>query len=340
MNAEELRAGLTGFLQRRTGAQRVEFPVMQRLSGGASRETWMIDIVLDAQPPIEAILRTDPMRGAETSPGRRLEYHTIRAAFENGALVPEPLWDSGDDDDLGGPFFLMRRVPGETLGARLIRGEQYAAARQAITAQLARSIARIHRIDHARYPELAALPTPAPGTSPAQLELDTYEANLRRDSQDPHPVFELALRWLRARMPAFEEKVFVHGDFRLGNVIFDETGLRAVIDWELAHFGDPMEDLAWVMVKSWRFGGTKPVAGVGTREELFSAYEAAGGYPVDPERVRFWEILGNLKWGIITVMQGATYLIRGLPSVEHAMIGRRPAETEWELLKLLEGKYE
>ncbi|OAI40896.1 hypothetical protein AYO38_04810 [bacterium SCGC AG-212-C10] len=342
MDAEQVSTGLTTFLKRKTGATTVDIGPLSRMSGGASRETWSVDIRIDGGPVIEAIMRADPMKGAVTSPGRALEYTTILAAFENGALVPEPLWDGDEehDDIFGVRFFVMRRVAGETLGPRFIRQPQYEAARNAITPQLAQSIARIHRIEHERYPKLSLLPEPVPGTSPAQLELDTYETHMRNDSQEPHPVFELALRWLRARMPMFDQRVFVHGDFRLGNVIFDESGLKAVIDWELAHFGDPMEDLGYVMIRSWRFGGTKPVAGVGSREEFFAAYEAAGGFPVDPERVRFWEILSNLKWGIITIMQGASYLIRGNKSVEHAMIGRRPAETEWELLKLLEGKYD
>ncbi len=339
MDSAEVEAGLVPFIRRQTGASSVAIEDAVRLSGGASRETWSLNLVLeggDRPGRTEAILRADPARGAPSSPGRALEYWLIRAAWENGVTVPEPLWD-GDDTTFGVKFMMMKRVGGEALGARLVRGEQYAATRETLPGELARSLARIHRIDHARYPELSALPRPAPGTSPAQLELDTYEANLALSSHLPHPVFELAFRYLRQNLPAFDPPILVHGDYRLGNMMFDERGLTGVIDWELAHFGDPMEDLGWLMVRSWRFGGKKPVAGVGERETFFRDYEAAGGHPVDPERVRYWEILGNLKWGIITVMQGASYLDGRQRNVEHASIGRRPAETEIELLNLLEG---
>lgn len=339
MNAAEVEQGLRTFIAQETGARAVAILNPVRLSGGASRETWSFDARVDhadgREELIEAILRAEPSKGAPSTPGRELEYWTIRAAWENGVAAPEPLWD-GDRDVFGVKFMIMRRVPGETLGPRLIRGDQYARAREVLPADLARSLARLHRADTSKYPQLAGLPRAAPGTSPAQLELDTYENNLRTLSQAPHPVFELALRWLRARMPVFEPPVFVHGDFRLGNVIFDEDGLCAVLDWELAHFGDPLEDLGWVMMRSWRFGGLRPVAGVGDREPFFAAYEAAGGFPVDPQRMRFWEIFSYLKWGIITVMQGASYLDGRNRNVEHASIGRRPAETEIELLDLLQ----
>jgi aminoglycoside phosphotransferase (APT) family kinase protein len=127
----------------------------------------------------------------------------------------------------------------------------------------------------------------------------------------------------------------VHGDFRIGNMLFGEEGLRVVLDWELAHIGDPMEDMGFLCVRSWRFGGPKPVGGIGEREPFFAAYEAAGGAKVDPERVRFWEVFGNLRWGVICLSQARTYLDGHSKSVELAAIGRRAAETEWELLNLV-----
>jgi aminoglycoside phosphotransferase (APT) family kinase protein len=228
-------------------------------------------------------------------------------------------------------------VPGEALGGRLIRGEQYASARELIPGQLARSLARIHAISSARYPELTALLAPAPGISPAQTEIEHWETIFRTTTLDPHPVFELAFRWLYRNMPNPKERVLVHGDYRLGNFLFGEDGIRGIIDWELAHWGDPMEDIGWLAVKSWRFGGKKPMAGVGEYEDFFAAYEAAGGTPVDRDRVRFWELFGNLKWGVITITQASNYFTGANKTVEMAAIGRRTAETEWELLRLLEG---
>ncbi|MBI5947720.1 MAG: phosphotransferase family protein [Chloroflexi bacterium] len=340
MDVETVRNGLEQFIREKAPASAVRVTDLSRLSGGASRETWTFDADVEkgsATEHLEAIFRADPGEGM-TSPGRQLEYSLIKAAWENGVRAPEPLWD-GDIGRFGVNFFTMKRVPGETLGARLVRGDQYAAAREVLPAQLGESLARIHRIDLSRHPELRRLPAPAPGVSPAESQVAEWEATFRLQSRDPHPVFELVLRWLKQRLPPPSvDPILVHGDFRLGNVIFGEEGLRAVIDWELAHFGDPMEDLGWVMCRAWRFGGTKPVAGVGDREPFFAAYEAAGGFPVDPERVRFWEVFANLKWGVITITQAERYLSGVSKSVELATIGRRTADMEQALLDMLEGR--
>lgn len=337
MEAARVEAGLKAFIAKKTGASRVAIGNLVRLSGGASRETWSFDAEIETAEGVRRepmIFRCDPIPGVPSMPGRALEYHLIRAARLQGAVVPEPCWDGDDTFDV--KFFVMKRVPGEALGARLIRGEQYARARAVLPGQLAESLARIHTISKDDYPELAALPGPEPGVSPALNEVKRYEEVFRATAPNAHPVFELAFRWLYRNMPPVEEVRFVHGDFRLGNFLFDESGLTGIVDWELAHWGDPMEDLGWICVRSWRFGGAKPVAGICDREEFFRQYQDAGGMPVDAERVRFWEVFGNLRWGIITITQANTYLSGRSKSVELASIGRRTAETEWELLRLIE----
>ncbi|MGB4863494.1 MAG: phosphotransferase family protein [Tepidiformaceae bacterium] len=332
MDSATVEAGLTRFLEKKTGHVPV-FSALARLSGGAGRETWSFDAQLGDEF-IEGIFRCDPVAGVGSSAARILEFSLIKAAMEAGAIVPEPLWDG--DDTFPVKFFIMRRVPGETLGGRLIRNDQYAHARDVIPGQLAQSLARIHSISVQDHPELSQLLAPPEGVSPAETEIKHYESIFRALTPDPHPVFELAFRWLYQHMPNPKERVLVHGDYRLGNFLFGEDGIRGIIDWELAHWGDPMEDIGWLAVKSWRFGGTKPMAGVGDDEEFFAAYEAAGGTPVDRERVHFWELFGNLKWGVITISQSANYFSGANKTVEMAAIGRRTAETEWELLKLLE----
>jgi aminoglycoside phosphotransferase (APT) family kinase protein len=159
---------------------------------------------------------------------------------------------------------------------------------------------------------------------------------MRDLAPDPHPVLDLAIRWLGARMPAQRETTVVHGDYRMGNVIVDETGLRAVLDWELAHLGDPIEDLGWFCVRAWRFGNDhRPAGGLCDRERFVKAYERARGTTVDPAAVRWWEVFGNLKWAVICIRQAETHR-RGAPNVELASLGRRTAETELELLDLME----
>jgi aminoglycoside phosphotransferase (APT) family kinase protein len=128
----------------------------------------------------------------------------------------------------------------------------------------------------------------------------------------------------------------VHGDFRIGNVIFAPDGLRAVLDWELAHVGDPHEDIGWLCVRSWRFGAAPAVGGLCGREPFFAAYEAAAGRALDRAAVRWWEVLGNLKWAVVCIMQAKTVLDGHVRSVELASLGRRVAEMELELLELTE----
>jgi aminoglycoside phosphotransferase (APT) family kinase protein len=301
------------------------------MTGGASREIWSLDAVVGGES-VPLVLRSGSVGWvtSQTVP----EYDLLKIAFAAGVPVPEPLHQS--DDSLPVPFFLMRRIPGETIARRLLRDEEYAQARSELAAQLGRAAALIHSIPRENY-ENFGLREPSVDTTPAASELEGIEATFRNMTPEPHPAFELAFRWLRRRLPDADERSLVHGDFRVGNVIFGPEGLRSVIDWEGAHIGDPMEDLGWLCVRSWRFGGPKPVGGVGEREQLFAAYEEASGRKVDPERVRFWEIFGNLRWGVICITQAQRHLQGLSPSVELAAIGRRTVETEVELMELMKG---
>jgi len=152
----------------------------------------------------------------------------------------------------------------------------------------------------------------------------------------PRPVFELAFAWLHAHLPPPAARPrLVHGDFRNGNLIVGPEGVVAVLDWELAHIGDPMEDLGWICVNPWRFGVVdKPVGGFGEREDLYAGYESVGGAKVDRAHARFWEVFGALRWGVMCA--GMTAAFRsGDPSVERAVIARRASETEVDLMRLL-----
>jgi aminoglycoside phosphotransferase (APT) family kinase protein len=150
---------------------------------------------------------------------------------------------------------------------------------------------------------------------------------------------EFVRNWLLESKPPSVTPRIVHGDFRLGNMIVGPNGLRAVIDWELAHLGDPMEDLGWLCVKAWRFGGAAPVAGLGEYEQLFESYEAAGGGRVNPAIVHWWEVLGTWKWAIMCIIQASVHLSGAARSHELAAIGRRVCENEYDLLTTLEGRW-
>jgi aminoglycoside phosphotransferase (APT) family kinase protein len=332
----EIVRRLVEFIREQGRFTNVAVENFQRMPGGASREIWSFDAIMEAgggSTGRTMVLRRDP--GAHNiATNRRNEFLVLRAAFEEGVPVPEVLWLSEDPAVLGAAFFIMEKIEGETLARRLLRDNTYAKARELMPTQLATILAAIHRIDPVKH-SLDFLPEP--GENAALTEVRRYEENFRRLALEPHPAFELAFRWLLGRIPRTPRKTLVHGDYRIGNVIFGPEGVRSILDWELAHLGDPMEDLGWMCVRAWRFGNDrKPVGGLGSREDFFRAYEKASGVAVDPEAVRFWEVFGNLRWGIITISQARTHLDGFVQSVELASIGRRTAETELELLNLIE----
>ena len=204
-------------------------------------------------------------------------------------------------------------------------------ARERLPGQLAAALARIHSLDLASLPSL-----PRDDADPAASACDFWERALD-DVGEPLPAVEAGLRWLRLNPPPPPDRpALVHGDFRLGNFIVDPDGLAAVIDWELCHAGDPAEDIGWLCIRSWRFGNDAlPVAGLGELEPFLEAYEAAGGARPDPERLRWWEAMGNVKWAVICARQAADHLTGRRPSAELASLGRRICEPEWDLLELI-----
>jgi aminoglycoside phosphotransferase (APT) family kinase protein len=299
-----------------------------RLSGGASQETWSFDITHPGGVFGAILRRAPPGYGAAPSRAAGLNAEAVLMQLAHDAGVPSPrvLHVLQPQDGLG-TGFIMQRIEGETIARKILRDEKFASARPHLARQLGKVAAGIHGLPLAKLPELRRMTA---AKEIAELDRDY------RSFQWPRPVFELALRWLRDRDPGPSPEVtLVHGDFRHGNLIIGADGLRAVLDWELAHTGDPMEDLGWICVNSWRFGEIdKPVGGFGTREELFAGYEAAGRR-VDAERVKFWEVMGTLRWGVMCC--GMMQRFRSGPehSIERAMIGRRSSETEIDLLRLL-----
>jgi len=332
----EMVRRLTGFIRTEGRFDSVAIENCRKMPGGASREIWSFDCAMERGGETSRramVLRRDP--GAHNiSTSRRHEFMVIRAAFEERIPVPEVFWVSEDPAVLGSAFFIMERIDGETLARRLLRDDTYARAREVMPAQLAEILAKIHRIDPVKH-KLDFLAQP--GDNAALSEVKRYEETFRFLALEPHPAFELAFRWLLKRVPKTPRKTLVHGDYRIGNVVFGPEGVRSILDWELAHLGDPMEDVGWMCVRAWRFGNDqKPVGGLGSREDFFHAYEKASGVAVDPEAARFWEVFGNLRWGIMTISQARTHIDGFVKSVELASIGRRTAETELELLNLIE----
>lgn len=304
---------------------------LRRLSGGASQETWAFEV--DAGDRSEAlILRRAPGGAAAARSSEAISLATEAALLATtgkaGVRVPGVRHVSPPGSALG-EAFVMKRVEGETLGRKILRDEEYAIARTRLTRDCGEALAGIHSVPLEGLPELPL--------SMGRDQLDKYET-IYRNFDLPRPVFELAFAWLKANEPEPAAPVLVHGDFRLGNLIVDQNGLAAVLDWELAHIGDPREDIAWVCVNSWRFGQTgNRVGGFGQLDEMLGAYAAAGGAKFRPADIDWWEMLGSLKWGVMCMIMYSAFKTGADRSVERAAIGRRVSETEIDLINLFEG---
>ena len=318
MTSEHADGALAAHLAEVVGA--TEVTDLVRLSGGASRETWRF--VADGRPLILQRQRSGDVRDMG------LEASVVRAAGAAGMRVATLLASSNrEGDTLGSSYMVLTAVEGETIARKILRDEEFTHARNVLTADLGQALAQLHEVP----------PDAAPGLVDQDQILQYREVLDTLDQ--PHPTFELAFWWLEQHRPASTTRSIVHGDFRLGNVMVGPEGLRAVLDWELAHLGDPMEDLGWLCVKAWRFGSREPVAGVGEYDELFAAYEAAGGARIDPDAVRWWEVLGTLKWGIMCIGQAITHVSGVARSHELAAIGRRVCENEHDLFLALDGRW-
>ncbi|MEX2211393.1 MAG: phosphotransferase family protein [Gaiellaceae bacterium] len=284
------------------------------LAGGASKEAWAVDG--DGQ---ELLVRR-AARGVihQFTLSLEEEFRVLEAAHEAGVKVPRPVAYYAD---LGGrEAFAMERVRGETIGRRIVRDPP-----PGLAVQLAEELAKVHGIPHARVAFLTGSDTVT------RMEQELHSVD------EPHPAIEYGLAWLRERRPEPLPDVVCHGDFRIGNVAVDDDGLVALLDWEFAHVGDPRDDLAWPLVRAWRFGAAGlRLGGVGDPEPYLERYRELTGRDVALADLYWWEVLGNVKWAVGCLTQSRRHLDGLDRSVELAVLGRMAGEMEHELLELIE----
>ncbi|MCV7434982.1 phosphotransferase family protein [Mycolicibacterium bacteremicum] len=298
------------------GAERVTD--LRVLTGGASRATWAFSA--DDRP---LILRTGPPDDVHA--GMELEAAALRRAAAAGAPVPQILAADDSGAIVGDPYLICDFIGGETIVRKIARTLDDT-ARARLLNQCAQALAAIHRAD----PDGIGL-SPTDPLTEWRTQLD--------EMGDTTAIFEYAFRWLEHHRPARTPPVLVHGDFRMGNLIVDDDGLAAVLDWELTHIGEALDDLAWFCIRAWRFGAPRQLGagGLGSIEDFVAAYEAAGGAAVDRSALRWWLVAATLRWGVICRYQFERHRSGQTRSVELAAIGRRVCETEYDLLSLLKG---
>ncbi len=295
---------------------------LHTLTGGASRTTSAFDAVVgDARRAL--ILRTGPPDDIHAS--MELEASVQRLAAAAGARVPHIVTADNSPAALGNPYLICEAIGGETIVRKIYRFLDDA-GRDRLLRQCAEALAAIHRAD----PDGVDLP---------EADQLTEWRDRLDEMGDTTATFEWAFRRLAAERPSPSPRVLVHGDFRMGNLIVDESGLAAVLDWELVHAGEVYEDLAWFCIRAWRFGAPEDhgAGGLGSVDGFLSAYESASGTELDRAVFRWWLTVATLRWGVICRFQAERHLSGQTPSVELAAIGRRVAETEWDVLDLLQG---
>ncbi|MDP6182433.1 MAG: phosphotransferase family protein [Gammaproteobacteria bacterium] len=260
------------------------------------------------------------------------QYRLLEVAHEHAIPVPEPVFELDESDDLGRGY-VAACVEGETMPKRLIHDSAFAGARRVFAGQCGEILAALHAIDPER---VAFLEQTSDSRDPLAAQLDRYDSY-----GEVHPALELGFRWLTMNSLPKPRRRLLHGDFRNGNLMVDQTGIRAVLDWECAHLGDAMEDVAWLGMRPWRFGRVaRPIGGIGLKEDFATAYRAAGGTDIDPGVVRWWEIFGLVRWAILNIMQAHGHVSGKRRSLPFAACGRNTCLIEYDLMMTLNGSYD
>jgi aminoglycoside phosphotransferase (APT) family kinase protein len=302
-----------------------EVSKLEPLTGGASKEIWKFEVSKDKQSTKMILRRGSGIEGPlaiKTADEARIQKEVIKV----GAPVPTILAVSKNEEELGDSY-IMNFVEGESIARKILRDKEYKTALPVLAYQCGEAIARIHNVDIDNFSFLPKKP------AEEQLE-DLYSTY--QSFEQPSPVFEYAYLWLKEQDFSNFQESLVHGDFRLGNIIVNGEGLQSIIDWELAHIGNPLQDLGWVCGNSWRFGkNDKVVGGFGELEDLLKGYNSISKFQVNNEMVKCWQVFGTFRWGVICLIQAYAHLNGTINSIEKAAIGRRVSETEIDIVDLL-----
>ncbi|MDZ7784829.1 MAG: phosphotransferase family protein [Halioglobus sp.] len=303
-----------------------------QLTSGASQETFCVTLATTAGERQLALRRAPPGAESAASAGgisAATEAELVQLAGEHGVPAPAVIYILQPRDDLG-EGFVMQWLEGETLGQRIASGDELASVRPRLARQCGEILGRIHSIDW----QGKGLGELLPVVEPAALVEETWARY--RDLDVPLPMIDYCWRWLLRNLPGSERLTLVHGDFRNGNLMVTPAGINAVLDWELAHIGDPIRDLGWLCVNSWRFGANElPVGGFGSVEELLAGYHSTSGVSVPRREITFWQVFGSFWWATATLQMAAAWRRGETPSLERPVIGRRSSEAQMDCVNLL-----
>jgi aminoglycoside phosphotransferase (APT) family kinase protein len=323
--AESLAAYLT-----RAWGEPVGVEALSRISGGASRETYRFDAVVGGRRrPL--ILRRDPP-GSLIETDRRSEFLALKSFHGRGVAAPEPLILEDEGAELERPFFIMARV--ETgAAASPFAPDPYGEHAAELGADVFATLGRIAGADAASLPLAEVCEAPALDAC-WKRELDYWSGVIDADELHPQPIVRAAIRWLARHPPPPAAKLsVVHGDYRSGNFLHDGAGrMTAVLDWEMVHLGDPLEDLGWALDPLWRHGETERVAGLLPRAEAIRIWETASGLTFDPAAFVWWELFASVKGQAIWTSAAKEYRDSGYRELILCISGWYTARRQDEIL--------
>lgn len=306
--------------------------LLERLSGGASQETYRLTIdTADGQRLLAMRRAAGGEEGEITAqhPGLAAEAKLMQVARRHGVPEPEVHYVLQPKDGIGAGF-IMEWLDGEALGARIVKAVELEQVRPRLAHMFGETLARIHSIDL----QATGLDKCLQSLSPEEYVRQTWERY--QDFATPQPMIDFTARWLLDNLPAHYTPSLVHNDYRNGNVMVDGNGIVAVLDWEVAHIGDPMRDLGWMLTHSWRFGRAHlPVGGFGESADFYAGYESVTGQPVDSQAVKFWQVFGSFWWAVGCLGMAEHYRNGPDQSVERPGIGRRSSECQVDCVNLL-----
>jgi len=334
-----LQQQLQEYLSSKLGADGVAVSNLERIPGGASRETWSFDATWrENRNELQRgfVLRRDPDASLlETE--RDLEFRVMDAVGDHGVPVPKMYWLESDGAFLDRPFFVMERIDGcETSPTKVLMDPRFFPVRARLAERFVDTLARVHSLNW-RASGLDFLGPPTDESACGLLEIEKWDAVVEREALEPQPVLKAAFRWMRRHLPPPAQRiVLVHADYRTGNFLCDTHGeIRGVLDWEMVHLGDPMEDVAWACIRPWRWLGDENIGGLMQRDDFYTRYEEASGFTVVAEAVRFWELLGNVKLAAIFLTGARSFCEGRTRSPMMAFLGRNIARLELEVMDLM-----
>lgn len=312
----------------------VEISRLERLSGGAIQENWLLEVSIHGGEwagEHRWVLRTGSLSAVDVSMSRADEYAVLKTVHETGVEVPAPLWLCSDLEVIGREFFMMQAVGGTAAGHRLVKDDSLVSDRPELCRELGRNLAKLHSI---KPPSEMLAFLPAPVADPAQAIIEQYLEFLN-ELPWAFPVIEWGLRWLSVNKPDSSESCLIHRDFRTGNFMVDQGRVSGILDWEFTAWGDWREDIGWLTAKCWRFGKNDRVAGgIGDLNDVMAGYSEVCSREISPEDLRYWQVMAHVRWAIVAVQQAERHLSGKQHSLELALTGRLVPELEYNILTL------